>query len=446
MQHYDAVGGAQKPKTNLHHTRDLLPEIDRPRLYPPRFTPGSRLEPTRGMTKEDAATAFKAWFAGLPSWDITVFSDGSKTAEGLGYGYAIYEGQTLVEEGRGSLDSCGVVFDAEALGALRGLDKARQLYPDAPITLCIDNTATIWCIQKDASPTSQWVFIKIHQLLGTGTVTLKWSPGHLGIEGNERADHNAAVGANWGPLDADSKPTVAGLRAMAKKEMQNNAAKWWRDAGINKPSGYEAAKITYRPGKVPDALRIQRKTLGWYLSTISAHGDYNWYHKYYGHANAEIHCLCSNITRGQLFKTPEHMVHCEEAWTHRDNWPKPPKPTAKDGVEPDPTGLATRLHNLDLTPSSRYLYWVWLLQHPKEFQAWCEATNYFQLMCPPFMEAGEWCCDQERRERAAEEAERVRIEEEGEESELEVVAPAVMPITATAFAAVAAGRPHRALH
>ena len=43
---------------------------------------------------------------------------------------------------------------------------------------------------------------------------------------------------------------------MAKKEMQNNAAKWWRDAGINKLSGYEAAKITYRLGKVPDALRI----------------------------------------------------------------------------------------------------------------------------------------------------------------------------------------------
>ena len=83
---------------------------------------------------------------------------------------------------------------------------------------------------------------------------------------------------------------------------------------------------------------------------------------------------------------------------------------------------------------------MWLLQHPKEFQAWCEATNYFQLMCPPYIETGEWCCDQERRERAAEEAERARIEEEGEETELEVVTPMAMPTTATAIAATAAGR------
>lgn len=44
----------------------------------------------------------------------------------------VYEGQQRVAEGQGGLDACRVVYDAEALGALSGLERATNLYPDAP--------------------------------------------------------------------------------------------------------------------------------------------------------------------------------------------------------------------------------------------------------------------------------------------------------------------------
>lgn len=42
------------------------------------------------------------------------------------------------------MNPCGVIFDAEALGALWGLQKAVKLYPEVSITICADNTAAIW--------------------------------------------------------------------------------------------------------------------------------------------------------------------------------------------------------------------------------------------------------------------------------------------------------------
>ena len=133
----------QRALTTLQHTAVLLPPAQRPLLYAPRFPPGSRQDPTGGVKKEDAAAAFKTWFADRASWDITVFSDGSRTEDGIGYGYVIYEGQQRVAEGQGGLDACSVVYDAEALGALRGLERETNLYPDALVTLCVDNAATI---------------------------------------------------------------------------------------------------------------------------------------------------------------------------------------------------------------------------------------------------------------------------------------------------------------
>ncbi|RAL64477.1 hypothetical protein DID88_001953 [Monilinia fructigena] len=42
----------------------------------------------------------------------------------VGYGYAIYQGQALVATGKGAINTLSHVFDAEAIGALKGLQKA----------------------------------------------------------------------------------------------------------------------------------------------------------------------------------------------------------------------------------------------------------------------------------------------------------------------------------
>jgi ABC-type thiamine transport system substrate-binding protein len=77
------------------------------------------------MTKAVAAEHFKSWWKSLLEDDVTIFSDGSEQYEfgqrGVGYGFAIYQRAQKVSDGLGTINSVSHVFDAEAVGAWKGL-------------------------------------------------------------------------------------------------------------------------------------------------------------------------------------------------------------------------------------------------------------------------------------------------------------------------------------
>ncbi|RAL59824.1 hypothetical protein DID88_000453 [Monilinia fructigena] len=84
-----------------------------------------RLRRLDGIDKETAAASFNDWWNALPPNTVTIFSDGSESYDDagkhVGYGYAIYRGQALVATGKGAINTLSHVFDAEAIGALKGL-------------------------------------------------------------------------------------------------------------------------------------------------------------------------------------------------------------------------------------------------------------------------------------------------------------------------------------
>ena len=53
------------------------------------------VDPTEGMTKEDAAKAFIEWQAALPARDMVIFTDGSQLEMAVRYGFVIYVNGTL---------------------------------------------------------------------------------------------------------------------------------------------------------------------------------------------------------------------------------------------------------------------------------------------------------------------------------------------------------------
>jgi hypothetical protein len=58
----------------------------------------------------------------------------------VGYGYTIFVNDEAVTEWCSSLSSCTHIFDAEAIGALRGLEIARTMgYRE--IWSCVDSTS-----------------------------------------------------------------------------------------------------------------------------------------------------------------------------------------------------------------------------------------------------------------------------------------------------------------
>ncbi|RAL64643.1 hypothetical protein DID88_001676 [Monilinia fructigena] len=210
--------------TKLRCADTLIPYAPRPVLAQPHFSPGCRTDPTEGSTKEAAAEQFNTWWSQLSDNTITVFSDGSEQykdgAKLVGYGYAIYRGQSLVRTGSGAINSISHVFDAEAIGALKGLQCALEILRplDEHIWMCIDSTSVIWCMRANASNTSQWAFLECHALIDQFKVGIRWSPGHMGIEGNETADELADAGANEGRMDDDrsAEPTISGIGTTAR--------------------------------------------------------------------------------------------------------------------------------------------------------------------------------------------------------------------------------------
>ncbi|KAF7451133.1 hypothetical protein A1F99_057490 [Pyrenophora tritici-repentis] len=112
------AGGLQKPHSKVQRLGLILPTIPRHTLIAPHYSPGCRTDPTNGIAKAEAAKLFTKWWDTLTNQDVTIFSDGSEQrTDGerfVTYGYAIYQAQTQIAIGRGSLNPQSHVFDAEA--------------------------------------------------------------------------------------------------------------------------------------------------------------------------------------------------------------------------------------------------------------------------------------------------------------------------------------------
>ncbi|RAL61328.1 hypothetical protein DID88_009464 [Monilinia fructigena] len=286
--------------TKLRCVDALVPRAPRPILAQSHFSPGCRTDPTEGRTKEAAAEHFNAWWSQLGRDTITVFSDGTEQykdgAKLVGYGYAVYRGQTLARTGSGAINSISHVFDAEAIGALKGLQCALDILQptDERIWMCIDSTSVIWCMRANASNTSQWAFLECHTLIDRYKVGIKWSPGHMGIEGNEAADELANTGANEGRTDDDrsAEPTISGIGTTAKALADIATSDWWSQCHPGLSASYRRWKLGYSVTEPPE-LRLPRTVLHRLLATRTAHGDFAQYHRRFGHTEAELTCLCA---------------------------------------------------------------------------------------------------------------------------------------------------------
>ena len=129
------------------------------------------------------------------------FSDGSKTANGTGYGLFCPD---LDIELCGSLGKHANVYQAEiyaiatcAREALRHLTVA-AIGPQQKILILTDSQAAIKALAnpKINSKLTWDCIVALEALAAKAAVQLVWCPGHTGILGNEEADRLAKTGAN----------------------------------------------------------------------------------------------------------------------------------------------------------------------------------------------------------------------------------------------------------
>ncbi|OAA55357.1 Ribonuclease H-like protein [Akanthomyces lecanii RCEF 1005] len=293
--------------SRLLRTSHRTTKIERPRLIPQRFSDNIQVEgPSERLSKEKAVPDFEQWLAGRPAGYV-VFSDGSKTdTDTAGYGFAVFHHGQLLDWGSGQLGR-REVFDAEIHGALTGLKAAMQQNCRLePITVCMDNTSVIDCIGATAAVSSQACFREFQKIGDRHPYlfSVKWSPGHTGIFGNELADQLAKHGATL-PTD-EHLPSVSYRKRQMKKQITVDHRAWW--ASVERTE-YLKLGLSAELKKLPE-LSLPRRLLGYLLTARSQHGDFAEYHERFHPGQATLECPCGRQ------KSPTHLFYCRKIPGH----------------------------------------------------------------------------------------------------------------------------------
>ncbi|KAF7335977.1 RNA-directed DNA polymerase from transposon X-element [Mycena sanguinolenta] len=147
-------------------------------------------------SKEDAVEAAKS----DPS-TYQVYTDGSGIDGQIGASAVLYKRGIEVNTLRFHLgsDEQHTVFEGEGVGGCLAIHLLTQLETlQGPVSIYVDSQPAIRATQTLTSTPSHWIWDLWHDLAAalvdrhpTVEVTIRWSPGHVGITGNERADEEA---------------------------------------------------------------------------------------------------------------------------------------------------------------------------------------------------------------------------------------------------------------
>ena len=149
--------------------------------------------------------------------DVKVFTDGSGMEGKIGAAAVLYRNGNLKTKLRHQLGTQRqhTVYEGEGIGIVLG---ARLISNEWNIWLAnfyIDNRASITATQLTKPNPGHYIFDALHKSITsiwrkhTGIkITVKWVPGHKGVEGNEQADEEAKKAITEGSSDTHNLPKL----------------------------------------------------------------------------------------------------------------------------------------------------------------------------------------------------------------------------------------------
>jgi ribonuclease HI len=177
---------------------------------------------------------------------VKVYLDGSGLEGEIGAAAVLYRDGELKAVKRYKLGSerHHTVYEGEGIGMLLGMELLREERDEVGgmVPLCVDSQAAIAATSKIKPAPSHYIWDAFHRHLRAATgahpnmdLLLRWTPGHMDIEGNELADFHAKSAILEGPSGALPKflqrrlpKSRSALRQARNAKLQKVAAARWR--------------------------------------------------------------------------------------------------------------------------------------------------------------------------------------------------------------------------
>jgi ribonuclease HI len=282
----------------------------------------------RGITKGEAADEHRTRITQISQENeyIIVYTDGSmkerEQENWTGAGWVVYWKGEERRRGNEGMGRSAEVYDAEILALLRGLEAAIAFQQNTPetsrrqptIILFADNTSAVEAITKGKPGPSQELSQKFVEMATTfldenrgARIEITWVPGHMGIEGNDRADELAKEATELEPITEIT--TIAKLH----RQIHDRLKKEWISEWARKPmTGRYAISDRLPPSLAGShAFRtLDRHTLGIVTQARTGHGHFGEYYQTHN-IQEPTSCPC-----GAELQTREHIVF--ECQTHRE--------------------------------------------------------------------------------------------------------------------------------
>ncbi|GBN50541.1 hypothetical protein AVEN_198016-1, partial [Araneus ventricosus] len=215
--------------------------------------------------------------------DVRIFTDGSKTDDGVGAALCVQEQNTWTHNWSAKLNDNSTVFQAELTALKEAVELATQYPPSTSISIHVDNRASLQATSnpKTTSPTARKIFIA---LLNNTNITLHWIKAHAGHEGNEKADQLAKEASATGNMYDNQKLPKPYIKSILKNKMMQQWQLEWNKSDTGK--------------KIRDILpKVSTHSANWSREEIiffSEHGPFPAYRKRFGLHESDI-CGCGKV-------------------------------------------------------------------------------------------------------------------------------------------------------